>query len=232
MWEVVRKVLSFVSEGLRSNLFGFGCPVYCYQPSLASAGFFLLLDLILGIILAVLLLWQLWTFFGAPLAAPSQRGFVPASTFSRYSALAGYLDEPGPNRSRRRLDWTGCKVSRSSDLHFWACWPSHRPAATDHPSSGSTFACGKDFVTYTYRGILWFCAFCGGWGSSNFISSATWTSWDTWSDPFFFWGLPCSLFRSSSSPGWINYIRCRARQACLGCRPVGKGSGGKEGAFS
>ena len=104
MWESAPKVLSFVSDGLRSNFFGFGCPIYCQQPSLSTAGFFFLLGLLTGFVLTAFLLWQFWTFLGAASSCSPHRGSAPPPAHpNRYSALAEYLNEPIPSRSRRRF---------------------------------------------------------------------------------------------------------------------------------
>jgi hypothetical protein len=66
-------------EGAGTNLFGWGCPLYCFQPSFATFSLVLILGFALGASSALLATWTLWTRFGHLLLSvpnPSS-GFCP-----------------------------------------------------------------------------------------------------------------------------------------------------------
>ena len=97
MLEGVLRLAHLGLEGSRNNWFGLGCPTYCSQPSFAVYLLIFLSGILLGLGLAGLLLWTLWTWL-VPQSVSSTRPHQSPS--SRYSALAEYAYEQGPSRRR------------------------------------------------------------------------------------------------------------------------------------
>jgi hypothetical protein len=54
-------VLGLIAEGLTSNFWGLGCPLYCTQPSYGLLGFSLLFGWLCGVLCCVLLVWWIST---------------------------------------------------------------------------------------------------------------------------------------------------------------------------
>ena len=93
-------VLGFIVEGLRTNIWGLGCPSYCTQPSAGLIGFVFLLGWLCGVFLVLGFCFWL---IGLPSHSLS---FVhrpsTAHIISRAQVLASYLHEPAPLSQRRR----------------------------------------------------------------------------------------------------------------------------------
>jgi len=90
------QVCPLVGRRCRTNFCGLGCPAYCTQPTLSAILLAFVLGGLLGIFACLLLLWTFWTSLQASSSEPSSVRPSPSSG-SRYSALAGYLDEFRPN---------------------------------------------------------------------------------------------------------------------------------------
>ena len=99
MVQSVSSVLSLVLEGARTNLFGFGCPLYCFQTSGSTSALIFILGFLSGLFCTCLALWDLWTRFGH-LTNPATQDPSRAPVSSRYSALAGHLNERSGSRRR------------------------------------------------------------------------------------------------------------------------------------
>ena len=98
MLEALFRSVPVLVEGVRTNFFGLGCPIYCAQPGVASLLLALVIRGLLGFCSCLLVLWTFWTHLRSDLPAPST-WCPPSSTTSPsryYSALAGYLNERGP----------------------------------------------------------------------------------------------------------------------------------------
>ena len=91
---VVVKYLGFASEAARTNWYGFGCRVFCYQPPVSLFIRTAVLSFILGIVATTYTFWILCS--GSPPLAASASPVV-----NRYSALAGYLHERRSSSRRR-----------------------------------------------------------------------------------------------------------------------------------
>ena len=102
MLEGVLKAVPLILQGARTNFYGWGCPVYCAEPSWASLALTFLLGLICGLILASAGCWFLWTCLPPPsnLSAPVAAPGNPSPPVDRHSALAGYLDAKQLQRRR------------------------------------------------------------------------------------------------------------------------------------
>ena len=87
-----------LGRGSQDKFFGLGCPIYCTQPGVASLLLVLVIGGLLGFCSCLLVLWTFWTHLRSDLPAPLT-WCPPSSTASpsRYSALAGYWNERGPN---------------------------------------------------------------------------------------------------------------------------------------
>ena len=98
MLEALFRSVPVLVEGVRTNFFGLGCPIYCTQPGVASLLLVLVIGGLLGFCSCLLVLWTFWTHLRSDLPAPLT-WCPPSSTASpsRYSALAGYWNERGPN---------------------------------------------------------------------------------------------------------------------------------------
>ena len=93
-------VLGLIVEGLKTNLWGLGCPAWCSQPSPGLLGFVFLLGVLCGFGLA--LGFGIWliglpshSFLGVPRPSTAQ-------IYTRAQLLASYLHEPAPIQQRRR----------------------------------------------------------------------------------------------------------------------------------
>ena len=86
MLENVLKLVSVVLQRARNNLYGWGCPLYCSQPSLSTLLLTFLLGLLLGLFLASFGLWALWTYLSSsPVQpAPPSPGRHPGPHPDRY----------------------------------------------------------------------------------------------------------------------------------------------------
>ena len=101
-FDVLLRSFQLAVEGSRTNYFGLGCPVYCFQPSFATYLLTLFLGFALGLSSAVLGLWLCWKHFGTillPVPSPPSSS-DHSRTPDRYSKLAGYVNEH--KQSRRR----------------------------------------------------------------------------------------------------------------------------------
>ena len=94
--------LGLVVQGLRTNLFGLGCPFYCTSPSVGALAASFLLGLVLGVGLCA---WLLYRFDFVPVFTSASSTPVPsASRLSSppsgraRSALLEYLHEQQPRR--------------------------------------------------------------------------------------------------------------------------------------
>ena len=101
------KGIELVSLGLRSNLFGLGCPAHCSSPGLGTVLASFLGGLCLGVTLAAYLVWLIWTlpspldFTGSPTEAPVPAG--PSGIQRRVLQLTQYLHgQQVQYQSRRR----------------------------------------------------------------------------------------------------------------------------------
>ena len=100
MLESAFQVFRILTEGARTNLYGFGCPLYCHQPHLSTYLLIFILGILSGLALAATLIWTFWTWIScgpAPFSTASPSPSPPVNL--RRSALAEYLHEP---RSARR----------------------------------------------------------------------------------------------------------------------------------
>ena len=103
----VLKGIELVSLGLRSNLFGLGCPAHCASPGLGTVLAAFLGGFCCGVSVAVYLVWLLWTFPG-PVDFPAQNpeASVPAGSPGfqrRVLQLTQYLHgQQVQHQSRRR----------------------------------------------------------------------------------------------------------------------------------
>ena len=103
MLEDLLKVVPFVLQGARNNLYGWGCPLYCSEPSWSGLALTFLLGLFLGISLAILGLWALWSHLHLSSSVPpSESPDHHPPVQSRHSALSEYVDAFQPSRRRKR----------------------------------------------------------------------------------------------------------------------------------
>ena len=101
------KGIELVSLGLRSNLFGLGCPAHCSSPGLGTVLAAFLGGLCCGASVAVYLFWLFWTLPGPvesavlPPEASSSAG--PPGIQRRVLQLTQYLHgQQVQHQSRRR----------------------------------------------------------------------------------------------------------------------------------
>ena len=107
-------------EGARTNVFGWGCPLYWTQPSLSILCLVFVIGLILGASLCLLAIWTFWTSFGhliTPSAAAAQGSI---SRNPRYSAPTEHLYEFLVRR--RQGHWAGLQAGCSPYHCAWASW--------------------------------------------------------------------------------------------------------------
>ena len=107
-------------EGARTNVFGWGCPLYWTQPSLSILCLVFVIGLILGASLCLLAIWTFWTSFGhliTPSAAAAQGSI---SRNPRYSAPTEHLYESSVRR--RQGHWAGLQAGCSPYHCAWASW--------------------------------------------------------------------------------------------------------------
>ena len=101
-FDVLLRSFQLAVEGSRTNYFGLGCPVYCFQPSFATYFLTLIFGFFLGFASVLLGLWLCWSYFGTiPFHwPPSSQPSEPPRPTDRYSALAGYVNEQRQPRRR------------------------------------------------------------------------------------------------------------------------------------
>ena len=93
MLESVFQVVPVLLQGARNNLYGWGCPLYCVEPSWSILLLTYFFGLLCGISLSLLTIWTLWTYLALPASSSAPaRPERQSHRVSRHSALAGYVD--------------------------------------------------------------------------------------------------------------------------------------------
>ena len=89
------KGVEFVSYGLRSNVFGLGCPVHCSAPGFGSVLASFLLGFVVGVCLTAYLVWILcaWTFSTLPSAGSVPTPPAPPGLQVSLRNLGQYLHD-------------------------------------------------------------------------------------------------------------------------------------------
>ena len=93
-------VLGLIVEGLKTNLWGLGCPSYCTQPSVGLLGCVFLLGWISG--LGVALGFCIWLIGFPSHSLPVVLRPSASRLITRAQVLASYLHEPTSIQQRRR----------------------------------------------------------------------------------------------------------------------------------
>ena len=103
MLEGLLRIVQFVLQGARTNYFGWGCPVYCVEPSWAGIILTFLVGLFSGFALASIIGWLLWTSLDpSSVSSVTAPAAAQPSPINRYSALAGYVNAQQHQRRRQR----------------------------------------------------------------------------------------------------------------------------------
>ena len=215
--------LGLVVQGLRTNLFGLGCPFYCTSPSVGALAASFLLGLVLGVGLCA---WLLYRFDFVPVFTSASSTPVPsASRLSSppsgraRSALLEYLHEQQP----RRRNWGFRGLAWPSGYCGWC--PFSGGWFPPIPCWISVWSCALSYCfCWFLRGCVW-----GSQRSCLWFPGWTWT-WDQGSDRFNFCPLPWPSLGCRCTTYWLLCVWPRPCLPCLDCWFVGKSRLGLPGA--